>query len=470
MSQQALRVFLEKLHDELQQKNPEYRREVADLRQHSFRLNAGELGLEVIDSLKKHKVKGKDSNLDISSLIAVDIMKGALTFTRSVAKELRALSRAPDIKFNSKASSISNTDIVFVFQTVAGRDPKLREWEKDPGVTFTRLQLAYQKPMKVYFATMKEALAKEGQKLKGGSKDVLNLSHELMKGVLETQLADAYNSALIEYSQTKGAVPAALDRDLEKLGIDISIRRKDATDTMEVFLGGTAVNNSDGQKSKSDADRTRMMKHIEAILESNFAKGGDGNPLNIAELEGSDSPVARRRKQAIKAVVEPFKKSTIAKITLDEDIDFKPSSGRPETVGKTKKASKGKSGIKKPKKLRPSVSGVSRATQNPMAFDPMLMLAELNRRLPAAIIANMGDPALNNRTGRFAASVRVVDVLQTPKGFPSIGYTYQLYPYQTFEKGNRQGSSERDPRNLIDKTIRELAVQFVIGRLFTRRV
>lgn len=468
MSQQALRVFLEKLHDELQQKSAEYRTEVADLRQHSFRLNAVDLGNEVVRSLKQHKVKGKDSNLSISDLIEMDVKRGAITFTREVAKELRTLSKAPDIKFNSKASHIDSADILFVFQTTTARDPELKPWQKDPAVTFNRLQLAYEEPMKGFFAVMKEALAREGQRLKGGSKDVLNLSHELMKGVLETQLADAFNSALQEYAQTKGAVPAAIDRDLERLGIDISIRRNDATDTMEVFLGGTAVNQSDGLKSKADANRKKMMDQIEAILKTNFGAGSTG-PLNLAELEGSDSPVAKKRKQALKAAIKPFEKAANVTIKLEDDIDIEASSGKAPTVGKNKKAVRGKSGIKKPKRLRPSLSGVSRATQNPMAFDPMLMLTELNRRLPSAIIANMGDPALNNQTGRFAASVRVVDILQTPKGFPSIGYTY-LSQYRTFEKGNKQGSTSRDPRTLIDRTIRELAVQFVIGRLFTRRV
>ena len=34
-------------------------------------------------------------------------------------------------------------------------------------------------------------------------------------------------------------------------------------------------------------------------------------------------------------------------------------------------------------------------------------------------------PRLENRTGRFASSVRVTDVATTAQGFPSIGYTYQ---------------------------------------------
>ena len=82
----------------------------------------------------------------------------------------------------------------------------------------------------------------------------------------------------------------------------------------------------------------------------------------------------------------------------------------------------------------------------------------------------MGEPALVNQTGRFAASVRVVDILQTPKGFPSIGYTYQKSPYQTFETGGKQGNPDRDPRKLIDRTVREIAAEFAMGRLFTRRV
>ncbi len=82
----------------------------------------------------------------------------------------------------------------------------------------------------------------------------------------------------------------------------------------------------------------------------------------------------------------------------------------------------------------------------------------------------MGEPALVNRTGTFAGSVRATEIIKTPQGYPSIGYTYEKNPYQTFEVGYRQGSPERDPRRLIDKSIREIAAQFAIGRFYTRRV
>lgn len=98
------------------------------------------------------------------------------------------------------------------------------------------------------------------------------------------------------------------------------------------------------------------------------------------------------------------------------------------------------------------------------------LIGILNQRLPTVVARNMGDPRLNYRTGRFANSVRAVGATRTSGGFPSIAYTYQRNPYETFEQGRLQGSPDRDPRKLIDMSIREIAAQFALGRLYTRRV
>ena len=85
----------------------------------------------------------------------------------------------------------------------------------------------------------------------------------------------------------------------------------------------------------------------------------------------------------------------------------------------------------------------------------------------------MNSPGLQNQTGRFAESVRATDIMATNKGFPSIGYTYQRDPYQVFEDGAGAppwANGQRDPRSLIDKSIREIAAEFAIGRFYTRRV
>ena len=101
------------------------------------------------------------------------------------------------------------------------------------------------------------------------------------------------------------------------------------------------------------------------------------------------------------------------------------------------------------------------------------LMALLNAKLPETVAKNMGPPGLENQTGRFASSVKVTDVTQTAKGFPSFGYTYRKNPYQVFEMGQgdpRWATPDRDPRKVIDMSIREIAAQQAIGRFYTRRV
>ena len=103
----------------------------------------------------------------------------------------------------------------------------------------------------------------------------------------------------------------------------------------------------------------------------------------------------------------------------------------------------------------------------------MTYLNEINKRLPGKVEGNMDAPGLVSRTGGFAKSVRAVDVQKSKKGYPSIGYTYQKNPYQIFEPGQGTkpwASTERDPRQLIDRSLREIAVELALGRFYTRRL
>ena len=143
-----------------------------------------------------------------------------------------------------------------------------------------------------------------------------------------------------------------------------------------------------------------------------------------------------------------------------------------ETKNSTRKSSSVSTVVSKTAKSR---SGSSKKAKNfkPQkgpASAPLALLGILNSKLPETVRGNMVEPRLVNRTGRFAGSVRVTDITTTAKGFPSIGYTYERERYETFELGNRQGSVNRDPRRLIDMSIRQLAAQFAMGRFYTRRV
>ena len=106
-------------------------------------------------------------------------------------------------------------------------------------------------------------------------------------------------------------------------------------------------------------------------------------------------------------------------------------------------------------------------------FNQLSLITLINRKLPRTIRKNMRPPALQNTSGRLARSVQVKDVTTTRQGFLSFGYNYQKNPYQVFEVGEGEApwaTPERDPRRLIDKSIREVAAELALGRFYTRRL
>ena len=94
---------------------------------------------------------------------------------------------------------------------------------------------------------------------------------------------------------------------------------------------------------------------------------------------------------------------------------------------------------------------------------------KINQRLPAEVRRNMGRPALRNQTGRFSNSVTLTELRQGPKTL--VGkYTYMLSPYETFEnEGPRQWPTGYNPKTLITKSIRNLAMQHTEQKFTLRK-
>lgn len=91
--------------------------------------------------------------------------------------------------------------------------------------------------------------------------------------------------------------------------------------------------------------------------------------------------------------------------------------------------------------------------------------ALINNVLTSQIKSNMRKPALQNRTGRFAESVKVERMSQSREGMVTAFYSYMKYPYATFSKGGKQYTPTREPKILISKSIREIASTMVGNRL-----
>lgn len=186
-------------------------------------------------------------------------------------------------------------------------------------------------------------------------------------------------------------------------------------------------------------------------------------------------------KKGSKSIIE----NTVTAITLNVSTSFeKQNNLKVDLISKNRKTrKKSKASITKKSNSSPKSKNVAKVrltgapqrskTTRGVSSYPLQLIALLNRDLPNRIRNNMTEPALVNRTGRFSESVKVTDIIKTPRGYPSIGYTYQRDPYEVFEMGNgdpRWATRNRDPRKLIDQSIREVASQYALGRFYTRRV
>jgi hypothetical protein len=128
------------------------------------------------------------------------------------------------------------------------------------------------------------------------------------------------------------------------------------------------------------------------------------------------------------------------------------------------------------KKQQAKIKGaaITAKLQNPRGqFTSLVTIRSLiDSLIRSQVKHNMKSPALNYRTGRFANSVGVTDLQFTREGNLTAFYTYMKSPYQTFERGFKQGNQYRDPRLLIDKSIREVAATYIHSKfnLKTRRL
>jgi hypothetical protein len=197
--------------------------------------------------------------------------------------------------------------------------------------------------------------------------------------------------------------------------------------------------------------------------------------IDWTEVKGSSNLRQKMQKRAIKSLTDRLE-AIGADVKLDPELKKAQEKTKNKVTDKSKKNNKGSKTSaysKKRGKLAGAVLAAKGAPKRKKSnVNITSLLGILNDQLPKVVAKNMGAPALNYRTGRFAGSVRATDIAITAKGHPSIGYTYLRDPYEVFESssGSRFSSVARDPRKLIDFSIREIAASQVVTRLYTRRV
>ena len=480
MAQKDLYNFLQKLDKELERSSDEYRKNTTDRLVANLRVERAAVRSTFSTVLKEANV---DSNiLNTSSArggVQEDFTEALKTFMSNVHTKVLELKTAdPENVIYDKTTPPPVIEVAFLEAPASSGTGNRSNYNLAVKSYKDALDTLYERFLELVIpfndGEMLKRWSNSAKNKETGGKGAFvdltvgtafNLEHDDKLSNLGIYIADASARALNDLLQgslnDSSTNATKLIRELNKLDGDysaIKIEKDNVAEEINVYLGDGILN---VRKGGSDTGKRRqLINQVKNALEELRTIGGQG----LEGLTGSDSLAEVRRKKQLKKIIAPFEKVEGAAITLeDTKVKGKKSSSSLKVTGKATRSRKGTHQKIKRK-------SVPRARPKEAQFNQAALLALFNARLPTAIINNMGDPALNNRTGRFAASVRVIDIFQTPKGFPSIGYTYRKSPYATFEQGGKQGSIELDPRRLIDKTIREIAAEQAMGRLFTRRL
>jgi hypothetical protein len=244
--------------------------------------------------------------------------------------------------------------------------------------------------------------------------------------------------------------------DIDKIVIKIELGSAADQDEMSIF---------DAKQLKQDMENFKSLA-LDTIVE---------RLKNEYTLEFKGSKTRRERASegvtalAADEILKGIKHGTITNSAAKKYKgynDKKKKAGRPKSTGKTKRNKK-VTGMMTAAAQRLGTKRSHQKMYTATRDNPLALEALLNDFLPKVVASKMTSPALNFRTGRFAASAQVQDVMVGPRGGLNVNYTYMRDPYETFEPGNAMGSTQRDPRKIIGESVREIA-QSIIGDRFLR--
>ena len=250
-------------------------------------------------------------------------------------------------------------------------------------------------------AALGRAQSKKGPKV--------NLAHAEDNSIAQQRISLNQSYFAEKVTKANEKEPVITSRDLQTLGLTVDFEKLSSLqrDIINVGIGSEKENQRQGRKiQKEDLGEWRkLLKGAILKIDSKEA---------LADRPGSDSRVTVEKKKVLKNIKKKFNNKKLKVKTENTTIKQTPKAKtskklKPKVATGTKKAVVGV-GVSKAKKLK----------GNNSANSSIALASLVNSKLPATVAKNMGYPALENRSGKFAASVRVTEVLQTRQGFPSI--------------------------------------------------
>tara|TARA_B100000575_G_C23110658_1_gene641548 strand:- start:484 stop:1914 length:1431 start_codon:yes stop_codon:yes gene_type:complete len=476
MSKRQLKKELNQLLERLKKDSSEFRKLVSNKKAHYINFKESELRQQIYRSLIN--VAGYKNVREIPEGMKKVVDEGVADMFDKFVAEVRAAKKKMKKYQVTDDSPIKGgkgfRTFSFVFATSTGTD------ETSSEDVFTRFKKFKQDAQRDFIVNLNTQLKAEGRLMKEMKRD-----KETKQMVFTGKMVDAEfgkNNFLDLGHVGESAVARQRNAMVQDTLLDISSRAN--TPALTAFLKQLEGSVALIARKKSVA-KTNGGKEV---VEIKFESAGDNRGEDLSMFDDLNKDLEKAILQLIGEDKDGIMFTSMSSDYL-ENIEEgvlhrfgkmpgkknfkqkkpKPRKKEPVSIEAGKmKATKGRGFTDKSKagRIKPG------AQQEENRESPINLMVLINSKLPQTVLKNMGAPRLENRTGTFASSVRAVDASRTPQGFPSIGYTYQRQPYGVFEasSGSRFASVDRDPRTLIDASIREIAAQLVTGRLYTRRV
>lgn len=416
---------------------------------HVYSLHYGNLVKEVTSQLQGDNAKRGEAKINLTSDHIDIIKRECLEYFKALKAAMLAtptsyfrtsIIKATPVSFEIQITARTQAGNVFGSFIKKNRKAPL---DKLRANLFTKLQIQSPEVTKRIFGTEKDAIY-------GGG--LLQIGHRPGYSVAEYRTS--------KYLQSLSIKTNNITRKIGDVQALITLNAEVSTSTRLSHLKNTKV--TIVYVSEQGQDSNRKQGGGEAAIVNSIRKK---LTEALSAKEWANFKTSPSANELILAAIMTRAKKAGAKVTVKKS-----------NTSKTKAKSSKKLILGTKTRSKDSITLSAKAQETSSKDTPKQSWSSLipliNAKLNNRVAANMRAPGLVNRTGRFAQSARVINVESTPKGFPSFVYDYETDPYNVFDSTlgrSPWNTPQRDPRALVDRSVREIVKEMAIGRFFTRR-
>lgn len=285
---------------------------------------------------------------------------------------------------------------------------------------------------------------------------LLEMGHEEGSSVIEHELLEP----TIRFSETIKKLPARQSSIVDGILADMNFKM--VTNGQHLRTGNIIINIFDQSKRSNNAQ-----SNVEASLRKRFQEAirRTMSEIDFVGIDGSPNVYGVIKAKVYKQALKGKWKGASPGLAANADKVF--------TSKATKKL---KSKLKTTTYVESLAGGIDarfeQRTSQAASANWASIINIINSQIQARVAQNMKSPRLVYRSGAFSRSVKVTGVEQTRMGYPSFVFDYARSPYNVFDKYVGRppwNTPARDPKDLVDLSIRQIMREMAVGRFYLRR-